>query len=103
MKDAEQSYQQLVRQLEELRSRVVELEAAEKEWNQTAETLRRNGRDRRSRDEPRAESVNLTVPFRRFPPAEKCKKSVPRSTHSLQVDRALVGRRLREHTKTGDE
>ena len=42
MKDAEQSHQQLVRQLEELRSRVVELEAAKKEWHQTAEALRRS-------------------------------------------------------------
>ena len=42
MKAAEQSHQQLVRHLEELRSRVVELEAAKKEWHQTAETLRRS-------------------------------------------------------------
>ena len=41
-KDAEPSHQQLVRQLEEVRSRVGELEAARKEWNQTAETLRRS-------------------------------------------------------------
>ncbi len=42
MKDADRSHQQLVRQLEELRSRVVELEAAEKEWNQTAAALRKS-------------------------------------------------------------
>ena len=42
MSHAEPSHQQLVRQLEEVRSRVGELEAAQKEWNQTAETLRRS-------------------------------------------------------------
>lgn len=42
MKDADRSHQQLVRQLEELRSRVVELEAAEKEWNQTTAALRKS-------------------------------------------------------------
>ncbi len=49
----------------------------------------------RNKADPRS-PVNLTVLFWRFPPTETCNKSVPRSTHSLQVDRALVGRRLRE-------
>ena len=39
-KDSKKSGELSTRQLQELRSKVVELEAARKEWNETAEALR---------------------------------------------------------------